>query len=174
VGASHSTFSFAFGTLRHLRTLLTLRFPKGLAWCCDLLLLTRHIGFGCVTRRSLSGRWHFDLLYVSNGHNLKNRPHGAENQDNSRLKADIPAHRRDCFAVHESGSGLSFSCCARERTSTEERLGDVDIWIQVDGCNLGRLSSFARQLLTRRNRYGSHSFPVRLPHRAAEQLARSR
>jgi hypothetical protein len=83
VGARHSTFGFALGTLSHLRAFWSLRFPKGLAWCCNLLLPAWHVGFGCVTCRSLSGRWHFDLLYVSDGHYVKNRRHRAWNQDNS-------------------------------------------------------------------------------------------
>jgi hypothetical protein len=58
-GAGRSALGFAFSTLRHLDALLTLRLIKGLAWCCNLLLPTRHFGFGRVTRRSLSGRWHF-------------------------------------------------------------------------------------------------------------------
>ena len=82
-GAGHSAFGYGFRTLRHLRTLLTLRLPKGLAWCCNLLLPARHISFGRVTRRGLSGRWHFDLLHVSNRHNVKNRPHVVGNQVDS-------------------------------------------------------------------------------------------
>ena len=80
-GAGHSAFGFAFCTLRHLCALLTLRLPKGLAWCCDLLLPARHLSFGRVTRRGLSGRWHSDLLHVSNRHNVKNRPHVVGNQE---------------------------------------------------------------------------------------------
>jgi hypothetical protein len=96
-GAGHSAFGFAFCTLRHLCSLLTLRLPKGLAWCCDLLLPARHLSFGRVTRRGLSGRWHFDLLHVSNGHNVKNRPHVAGNQDPRLRDDDMAANRRDFF-----------------------------------------------------------------------------
>jgi hypothetical protein len=82
-GAGHSASGFAFRALRHLRTLLTLRLLKGLAWCCDLLLPARHLSFGRLTRGGLSWRWHFDLLHVSNRHNVKSRPHVVGNQENS-------------------------------------------------------------------------------------------
>jgi hypothetical protein len=91
-GAVQSAFGFAFGTLRHLRTLLTLRLSKGLVRLGDLLLPAWHIGFDLVTGRGFSGRWHFDLLGVSNGHNVKHRPRIVRNQD-ERL---FPSRRYAC------------------------------------------------------------------------------
>ena len=63
---AQSAFGLAFGTLRHLRTLASLRLSCGLARRGDLFLLAGHLGFGLVTRRGLSGRRHVDLLDVSN------------------------------------------------------------------------------------------------------------
>jgi hypothetical protein len=88
-GAAHSAFELAFGALRHLRTLMTLRLSESLAWRGNFLLPARHLSFGLVTRRGLSGRWHFHLLNVSNGHDTKHRPRIAANQASSLLRREL-------------------------------------------------------------------------------------
>jgi len=103
---------------------LTLRLPKGLAWCCDLLLPARHLSFGRVTRRGLSGRWHFDLLHVSNGHNVKSRPHVAGNQDPRLRDDDMAANRRDFF--NDSNLRASHLCRSPPRRNRRIHLRRFD------------------------------------------------
>jgi hypothetical protein len=61
-GLGDSAFSLAFGTLCHLRALMTLRLVSGFFRPCYLFFPAR-VGLG--TRRGLSGGWHFQLLDVS-------------------------------------------------------------------------------------------------------------
>jgi hypothetical protein len=117
-GAGHSAFRLAFGALRHLRTLMTFRLSNGLVWRGNFLLPARHLDFGLVTRRSLSGRWHFDLLNVSNGHDTKHRPSITANQANPLPRRDIPVHRYDFLAEHAFGSGLFLPVADAASSST--------------------------------------------------------
>lgn len=67
-GLGDSAFCLAFGTLCHLRALMTLRLVSGL-FRPGYLFFSARVGLGI--RRGLSGGWHFQLLYVSGGHVIK-------------------------------------------------------------------------------------------------------
>jgi hypothetical protein len=111
-GASQSASGLALGTLCPLRILVTLRLSKGLAWLGDLLFPAWRLGFGLVTRWGLSGRWHFDLLHVSNEHDTKHRLVLAGIKTTLFRDGDIVAHRRDYLTEHACGSGFCAGRCS--------------------------------------------------------------